>query len=768
MFVTLAAASGRSGNNTQILLDEYFADLTAQLANFGVSAESDLYLDGDFTNTLSAITSSSSAIIESTGEYVRIETPTVLELATLQGQAISWTPTLLVGDGTGAWTADTLPAGASIDSGTGQVTGTLNTLGKTDVLITYTEGSLVDRIPVSFHVYDQVDTTTFPGGNIPSNVAIPASNRLYRFGGDSDADTTIASTLGRTGVLIDLNGYTVTYDNTTNDFTVANNDFVSGTDDWDVSGVTGFTNTNTATLVSRRAPTEGANALHSTVAGNDTESMETVASFTMVANRWYALTLWWTNTADGDFFNLTITIGSNVSSSLGAGEGFSEGGGFRAGTKLTWIFKADANESVPINIQWANTNASAREINIALVNLDRAYIHGISSDPSAGGEWPYSTGSGGTSKVSIVNGTIEQTNYSVWSPCIVGDQSLTVDSITVRHHQRSMTNRSAAISFLLRGTIINNCHIYEDSLWVSNRDQKFGYALNTSTSISESGIGAHYRDNVIYSSPQGGIRPSSSSGQTYGTICKWNTIVLQSRYTNGFGIDVLGISGNEAEIAHNTIDLTQGATDAGRGISVGSHVRLHHNYVKVRSLPQYQEYSIGALGHILGGAYAMQMEILAGSISNTEFDNETYITEGSGGGAAFRVNSPVSTGIVATNCVFQADSSTSSPVQVFSALYFSEPASSTIDLAEIDLIDCEIITNRWLFRFTTDAGAFTNSLTIVNPLLTINDGGIYVGGSPWSVASPGAVVIDTPTYFDSFTQTEVETKDASDAQVSIV
>lgn len=692
--------------------------------------------------------------------YVKMQTPSVLDLYVMQDEAISWTPTLEVGNGGGAYSISALPTGASINSSTGQITGTLSTLGKTDAVLTYTEGSHTDRMPISFHVLSSVDTTTLAGGSISAPINLNTDNTLYRLQGNLTAETAAIDTLGGDNIIIDLNGYTVTYDDNTDENVVSNADFSNGTTGWNISGVTGYSDTDSDTLVSERAPRDDANALHSTVAAGDTETLTHNSSFSLVASRWYALTFWWTNTGEGDFFTVTASLGSNTTAS----GTLREGGGFRPGTKFTWIFQASATESATLSISWENTNGSSREFNISDIQIDRAYVAGI--DIGKITHTPYTVGTGFTTKISVCNGTVIQSGRSVNSPAIVTDQSSTVDNLTITENNRVMDAYAGCVTGFERGLILNNCTLASLSEYTSNRDQIFAWAVRSFSSLgSYSGIGQHVRDCTITNTPSGGIYFEAKTGQSFAPIIAFNTITQQAFYTNGFGISTSGLGSSASQIARtfkNTINNTGSGNDNGRGMRLGSYAESTQDFVKIRGLPLNQEYQ----GYQLSGVYCVQLE--SGTATGITINNPTYILEGASGGGCLRVNGNVQSGGITINgMTATVNASTTSTGFDASCLFFTEPDSGSSDLAGITFSGENILTtNRLFFKFSTGSGSFSNSLTLTNTRYKAVNDGIYTTGTPWSLAT-GAIVLDSPVYDDAFTESEIGDEAGIDARVSI-
>ena len=155
------------------------------------------------------------------------------------GQAIDYTPTATAGTAI-TWTAENLPTGASINSSTGQVTGTLSTNGQYHMKITATNSAGSDSIYVPVMVYATLTAidAAWLSANGPAPYLLTGDNTVFQL----DANVTEneeAFVFQGNNQALDLAGNTLTYNNAAAN-TITNQDFNDFTgddpDNWTVSG----------------------------------------------------------------------------------------------------------------------------------------------------------------------------------------------------------------------------------------------------------------------------------------------------------------------------------------------------------------------------------------------------------------------------------------------------------------------------------------------------------------------------------------------------
>lgn len=153
--------------------------------------------------------------------------------------AINFTPTVLQGTGI-TFTASGLPSGASINSSTGAVTGTLSTLGHSVVEITATNTEGADTIIVPVIVYNSLITvdSAWLASEGSAPYLLDTANAVYQIDDNIAADASVFS-IQADGVCLDLAGNTITYNNDSAN-TITNQDFSNFTttnpDNWTITG----------------------------------------------------------------------------------------------------------------------------------------------------------------------------------------------------------------------------------------------------------------------------------------------------------------------------------------------------------------------------------------------------------------------------------------------------------------------------------------------------------------------------------------------------
>ena len=199
------------------------------------------------------------------------------------GAAIDFTPTLLAGDDI-EYSATNLPTGASINSSTGQVTGTLSTNGQWQMAITATDTTTnyTDTIYVPVMVYATLTTidAAWLSSNGPAPYLLTGDNTVFQL----DADVTEneeAFVFQGNNQALDVAGNTLTYNNASAN-TIPNQDLDTFTgsdpDNWTITGDAAHTSVAKASsFVAPKTLCEGDNALRVTIA------QQTLTAGTMTA-----------------------------------------------------------------------------------------------------------------------------------------------------------------------------------------------------------------------------------------------------------------------------------------------------------------------------------------------------------------------------------------------------------------------------------------------------------------------------------------------------
>lgn len=695
-------------------------------------------------------------------DYVRIQQPSVASLITIKDAAISYTPTLLSAAGGGTWSATNLPTGASLNTSTGAITGTLTAYGRWITILTYTEGSLSDSVPVCIYVVDAI--TSVAGGSYSSSIKLDDNTyRAYRLTGNVTAAKT-AFTFGKTGIVLDLNGYTVTYDNDAQPVSVANGDFASGDfTGWDTSGASGAT-VATGTIAGRTAFNDGEYATRIPLTTGTTKYLETTGNLSLVAGQTYAVTMCpLCAGTEGIAFNTVFTLGSHSSASLGASDSFSDALEWREGSFAIWRFVATITESVPLRVSVTNNSGTTQTFCLCRINADRAKCHGMVSrhGEMSDANRPYADVTATAHGVyhGVCNGTLTQAAGSPESCAFAFGSDPVIDGVTISTNPRVAAGLGSMIYYFSRGLVVTRSTISMSPTGIYSRDNGNGFLCGTHSVGDAVNPGIWIRDNTIEGSIQGGFLPNNPTPlAAQAGACSWNTATIQSRYTNGFSFVLGGRSGSSGVLvaAHNTTDLTAVATSSGRGFRGSNYIASSGNYAKVRVLPDNLEYG----GYQLSGAYAMQLETDGTGVS---FDTDAYETYGNGGGAAFRVNGAVATDLPIDNCTLIVNSTTATPAYDFSCIYLTWPDSGSMNLAKLLFDGCTLKTNRLLVKI--DGSGWASTLTIANAHIWIVDDAYY-NDVLFSVPSGALVHFSNPTYHDAFSETEFKARADADARVS--
>jgi len=697
--------------------------------------------------------------------YVRIQQPAVMDLMVAQDVALDFTPTLLVGDATGTWSQANKPAWMTVNSATGQMTGTPtgSDLGRTRFKLTYTEGSTTDFVIVTQHVVS--GTTVITAGAKSVCEILTTANRHYQLAGSVTYPTS-AVAISADDIILDLNGYTITYDNAAQRNTLTNGDFSSGdTTGWDVTGAAAATvSVATGTIATGSAWLDGRYALKLVIPASTTIYIET-SSVDMESGECNSFSFFqdqpWPGTQYNDFTYTISCSARNTDEASDNGNSWHDVNVSRPGEFATWKWTATTTESAPIRVTIENTAIAARTIYLSEFTITRSQVHGIVGVANDA-RTPWTGGSHSASnKCSIANGTITQGSNSSTSSTLWfgGTDGFTIDNLTVNHSPEVMGFIDAVVYISGWGCVISNSVIVTDCQKIMDRDQQTGYQIHGLN--AQGSINTHVRNNTLSGSPQGAIRvvPTSQT-PLYPATVKWNTVSLKGRYTNGFCISIAGKSGFVTEASHNTCYTYVAADDSGRGVAAGDNCHVHHNTVIVKIDDTNNEYH----GYMLGGAYAFQSE---STLDNLLMHDESYKIVGVGGGSPFRYNGASAFAFAPDNCTFDCTVDAGYDESLLMAcIKFGSDGGNIPDPDHFNFVDCTLRTNWKLFNITSND--MTGTMTFTRPHIHIINDAEYTSGSPWYAIGTGtSIALIDPTYEDAFSQSEVETAEAADGQVTI-
>lgn len=552
----------------------------------------------------------------------------------LDENAIDFTPTLSQGTGV-TWSASGLPAGASINSSTGQVTGTLSTLGKSNALITATNGSGSQTRLVHIHVYDELTTidAAWLTANGPAPYPLTSADNVYRLSVDVTTDSTAFHPRAN-NITLDLNTHVVTFDNLADtDIDIVNGDFETGdSTGWDLSGASGAV-VEAGSYNAGQVYETGGKALKLVVPTGATHTVVTTGSVTFTSGRMYVLRL-------GYMMGVTGTI--TLKQQGGANTLTISTAQTRGGTIRELVFVAASTATAPLEIAATQSSGSTQNIWIDLVAAERCRRVGIALYPTGhtanfvdGATTPLSP-TGSCQNFSVIGGSIIQGAAGSHDCSAIYTQSIT--GCCARNVTLSTTGTCGSHGHTIWGQnaigiTIEQCTINNSSRYISSREQRYGTSLMLPSSTGAKYIGYNTFNGSGYS---GIVLNADSTGNT---TVEWNNISIGGYYTNANGItwdDFTETSVTSTNICrYNTIDNT-GSGDGGRGIHlIGTKgLQCHGNTVRVRDQGLNQE---TGSGFALNGAYGIQFEEDA---EDTElYDNHvTAYSQNGSGSAGLRIS----------------------------------------------------------------------------------------------------------------------------------
>ena len=652
------------------------------------------------------------------------------------------------------------PTGLAIDSSTGVISGTIDagaTVQEYDVVVTATNATGESSVIIPWRVHSAA-TTISSGDTFP--YYCNTANRLYRL---TENITTNGSAIAiiASGVSLDLNGFTITYDNDA-PVSIANPSFedVTGSDadHWDRSGAADSSLYNNASP-NLYVQGEGEYAMSFAVpcteqyVVNDTEAV-------CPANRWYAAmcscvdTIQVTGSSCRMHFLLTGTDNANV---YGA-TGFTTGGGQRAHFE-TLFQTGGSSESYELSVGVSSSaavptaNARIDDLAIRSTRVHGVAVRVVSGQTPTNGIKNYTdlTTYGNGTDAWVINGTITQgQGDGYWCHGVFGNSTngmvcsgLTVNVSGMSCHCIYGENCGTDAS----PTEIEDCTLNNTSTQVFQRSSSS--TLGATIALAQPNTGginaAIITRNVINGSPQTGIYWDGFAAEV-----THNSVSVRSTYTNGFGIMMFNDKGST--IANNEID-NHSSTYSGRGIMIGggfsvqtTPVAVYNNTIVARELAQNKEYA----GTVVNGCYGIQVEGKANvSIYNNDVtvyadEAEAYCMRHNGGSLA------------GDNEIYN---NTFRAVQVDS----SKTAAAVSMISQnatyaVDFRDNTLITNHAVFGDMETCP--TGSVRIVRP--TIQASGTvtsWVNMITKNLGSVDNILIVDPTFADSTTETNWDGSD---------
>lgn len=417
-------------------------------------------------------------------------------------------------------------------------------------------------------------------------------------------------------VTLDLNGYTVTYDNGS-PLVVTNGNF-ENIDGWDFSAAPDA-QIVAGSYVKPVTVFSGGRSLRFAVPAMDQSVKSTVP---LKPNTTYSLSAMFYNQSNDP---VTIYVAINGTGVKATQTGFTwRGFQYRNVTFTTDAHPAPA--TITAGISGGSTGKSGY-VYIDDIRIQRTKLAGVAVGPAAWqGQGVISdvTRFGNANYATIKNGKIVQGSGGAdFSNCITVMENSGVGwKVNGMELRASGANSKALRSINARNVEISNNHIYNPQRVITSRDAFDGAAVK----IEYPGYGNRIYQNTVHEGIQTAFYLPQTAGQPQNQIYD-NTIELQSRYTNDFAIVAGG-----ASIHGNRINCGSGDNSC-RGIAIGgTGTTVYNNTVSVQQLPRNQEYN----GCQAAGAYGMQME---SSTHNIEVYNNTVTAiAGACESYAFRAN----------------------------------------------------------------------------------------------------------------------------------
>lgn len=491
-------------------------------------------------------------------------------------------------------------------------------------------------------------------------------------------------------VTLDLNGYTVTYDNGS-PIAVTNGNF-ENIDGWDFSAAPDAQIVS-GSYVKPVTVFSGSRSLRFAVPAMD-QSVRLTVPLILKPNTTYSLSAMFYNQSNDP---VTAYVGIEGSSVKATQTGCTwRGFQYRNMTFTTNAHPLPATITAGIS---GGITGKSGYVYIDDIRIQRTKLAGVAVGPAAWqGQKVISdvTRFGNANYATIKNGKIVQGKGGAdFSNCItVMENSGAGWQVNGMQLRASGANSKAIRSINARNVEISNNHIYNPQRVITSRDAFDGAAVK----IEYPGYGNRIYQNTVHEGIQTAFYLPQSAGQPQNQIYD-NAIELQSRYTNDFAIVAGG-----AAIHGNSINCGSGNNSC-RGIAIGgTGTTVYNNTVSVQQLPRNQEYN----GCQAPGAYGMQME---SSTHNIEvYGNTVTANAGQCEAYAFRANPLAEKGTGSSGNLVHDNT--------FIAIANGAARAAAIRYSAISATDLNVFNNtfrtnhRWIF---VDGGG-----PVVNPVFSSN------------------------------------------------
>ena len=466
------------------------------------------------------------------------------------------------------------------------------------------------------------------------------SSGAYVLQNDVSSDGT-CFTIKAPNVVLNLNGYTVTYDNRA-PISVPNGDFesvLSGT--WDTTYAPNAARA-AGTYIQPVSLYSGNYALRFSLPFTGAQYVRS-QQVTLAANTTYSISAMFRNSGNNE-------LAINTTS-----------GGVRDSLTMKIELEGTANSATKTGVTWRGfqytyftyTTGASPENHVIRITVDNvnaaatgyAYVDDIKilKTPSYGVN--ISPVYEGANYARVTNGTIIQGQGGGFASHAIriGESAGTgwsIDNLTLTTHG---VNSKVLDSYRMQGATFNNNVINHNVTTIASRDNYDGAAFF----VPYAGTAGTVYNNTFNTGIQTAIyakTADSGQHQIYG-----NNISLQTKYTNDFAIYAAG-----SEVYSNIVNCGSGSNSC-RGIWIaGTNTKVYNNTVSVQQLVRNQEYN----GCEMGGAYGMQADSFNASSNVEVYGNTVTAVTGSGvcDGSALRLNPDASASMNIHDNTFAASS----------------------------------------------------------------------------------------------------------------
>ena len=700
--------------------------------------------DGTVTVTVAAVASSTTLGIQT-------EAPKLYGTS----EAVDFTLTVLNGAGTGTFSVveGQLPGGLSLNTSTGQISGTTGASGETQrPTIKYSEGSgLLESVKYTlvFHVLED-RTGTIAGGSDLEPWETLADHTEYTLQANATFKTT-GFVMKHDNVVINRSTHTVTWDNDAHPLTITNNDFATGTVDqappnWTVPA--GWV-IKTGTLAAGTVYRDGFRCIQGAIDDGETIRLTaTSVSGSLAFDDSYVAWFW------GDHgFNLTyrVIVGSNDSNSLDSGDlevlERPNKNDSRLGTVGMYAFRADGNptESITeIHIDITNnTGSNITDLRFGPLYFTRSKVYGFHNIPTQA-DTPYSDNVVTQNwYTTIGSGAINQGQDSAMCDTFgnISGRGAAVDGATILLKSKLYAKAGQEHGRVIagQGCVVTNCTITSQCEAAVNRDSNAPRVVTCSQDTVGNVVSGMW-DTTI-DGGTGGVRGMRGAR---------NTVNLKVYYTNIFAWSI----DKPYELVVDDLTINTSAADyysrGGRGLQNGYF--RNPNWI-IDGKAQIAEYAGGGTQAFeLNGPYGFQSETGgAGTPVNVGVLGGSIKITGGGGGHVFRMNEPaVNDSGVIDNVTAEIEADTASPQQPM--IIWSGRSTDNAG-ASYDVKNCTFKTNSQL----ADPPNTGDVLWKDTKFHIVNDANLNVDLIVGTFAVGGAnITSQDSTYENAFSQTEIE------------